>query len=78
MKKVNTIQVLLGLCFLIFGWFATTGVKSQFVRLVDVFIYGPVLIYVSICSKNMFLKIMLLFIGTTTISYNLKNYINHK
>jgi hypothetical protein len=72
----NIYLLILGLCFLIIGWFATGGSKSQFVRLVDVFIYGPILVYSAMLLKNRFLQIALLFIGTTTISYNLRNYLS--
>jgi hypothetical protein len=75
---IDIYLLIIGLCFLIFGWFATTGVKSQFVRLVDVFIYGPILVYSAMLLKNRFLQIALLFIGTTTISYNLRNYLFQK
>ena len=72
----NIYLLILGLCFLIIGWFAPGGSKSQFVRLVDVFIYGPILIYSAILINNRFLQLALLFIGTTTISYNLRNYLS--
>jgi hypothetical protein len=65
--------------FLIIGWVSSTGVKTQFVRVLDVVIYGPLLIYVAlnlIADQN--LKLILLFMGATTISYNLKNFIAEK
>ncbi len=60
---------------LVTGWFTTTGVKSQLVRLGDIFIYGPLLIYASTQVKQDWLKIVLLVFGASTISYNLRNYI---
>mgnify|MGYP001564135191 CR=1 FL=1 len=50
--------------------------KSQQVRLIDVFAIGPGLIYAA--SKNRLTKIeknFLLVTGIATILYNLKNYI---
>jgi len=70
---------------LFIGWISTAGQKTQFVRLIDVFVYGPFLIYVGTViyqrksegSKfnNLFVKNMLFLMGGTTIAYNLKNYI---
>ena len=57
---------------------STSGIKSQFIRLIDVFIYGPFLIWLSLKEKEPLISIGLLFMGTTTISYNLKNYIHYK
>jgi hypothetical protein len=74
---MNTLYILLFILFFIIGWVMTTGTKTQFVRLIDVFIYGPLLIYTSILVEPFWLKLSLLFIGTTTISYNLNNYIKN-
>ncbi len=60
--------------FGLFGWFMATGVKTQWIRLVDIFLYGPFLIYLGIVSKSY----ILLFMGATTITYNGKNYLLHK
>ena len=60
---------------LVIGWMTTTGVKSQIVRLLDVFAYGPFLLYISMREKNLLFKIILILMGSTTISYNLKNFI---
>lgn len=67
--------VILSIIFFYIGYVSTTGVKSQVVRLVDVFVYGPFLIWLSMREKEQMISIILLFMGTTTISYNLKNYI---
>jgi uncharacterized membrane protein len=71
--------ILLGL---ISGWLATSGKKSQFIRLLDVFYIGPLMIYFSLIypsSQNYrldcILKYSLAFLGATTITYNLKNFI---
>lgn len=70
---------LLILLFYIIGWNSTNGNKTQFIRLLDIFIYGPILIYISLYQiKSQVFKLILLFMGTTTISYNLRNYLKHK
>ena len=62
--------------FFVFGIYSTVGIKTQFVRLVDVFIYGPFFIWLGFKrTKTIFEKIALFFVGATTISYNLKNYL---
>lgn len=66
------LAILLGL---IIGWISTTGAKSQWVRLGDIFIFGPLLIYVAIYIPNVWLKILIILIGASTITYNLKNYL---
>ena len=66
--------ILLFIIFFLIGYFLTTGIKSQWVRLFDIFVYGPILIWLSSYQSNTILSVILLFIGTTTISYNLRNY----
>jgi hypothetical protein len=62
----------------IVGIIATDGKKTQFVRLIDVFIYGPVLIYIGFYGVEYYLyRYILLILGTTTITYNLKNFISN-
>lgn len=61
--------------FLVVGWLATTGVKSQWVRLIDVFVYGPFLIWVAFQVKPVWAKVLLLFLGATTITYNARNWL---
>lgn len=71
------INILLIVNFLLFGWLSTTGFKSQFVRLFDIYLYGPLLIWFGLNrTKNITEKIFLFFLGATTISYNLKNYLH--
>lgn len=72
-NKIN--ELLLIIIFLIIGWYSSNGVKSQLIRLLDILLYGPFLILLSFKMENIIIKIILLFIGSTTISYNLKNYI---
>jgi hypothetical protein len=61
--------------FLAIGWYSTTGIKTQLVRLADVFIYGPLLIWISTRTKSVWERIALLFMGATTMTYNLRNYL---
>lgn len=65
---------------LILGWVSTGGKKSQFVRLVDVFIIGPVCMYAAWITKSSHTatSIALVVIGAATISYNLKNWLHHR
>jgi hypothetical protein len=66
--------------FAVIGWLAATGVeKTPYVRLIDVFLYGPYLVYLALKQTYTFSvgeKIFLLFLGTTTISYNLRNFLH--
>ena len=68
---------------LILGYISTSGSKSQYVRLIDISIIGPLMIYLGWhiyknINKNDYIKLlslMLIFCGSCTITYNLKNYI---
>ncbi len=72
---------------LIIGYITTSGSKSQNIRLLDIFIIGPLMIYLGCyiyinknknINKNDYIKIIsiiLIFFGSSTITYNLKNYI---
>lgn len=64
--------------FLYLGWILATGTqKTKWVRLVDIFVYGPYLIYLSTKDDYTFSeyeKLFLLFLGATTITYNARNY----
>jgi hypothetical protein len=69
-------DIILLIIFFVFGLYSTVGIKTQFVRLIDVFIYGPFFIYLGFYrAKNIYEKLGLFFVGATTISYNLKNYL---
>lgn len=68
------------LLFFAVGWFLATGSsKTQWVRLVDVLLYGPYLIYLSAQEGSYEFstieKVFLLFLGATTVSYNARNYL---
>jgi len=84
-KKDKTIPYLfigLSVIFIIIGWIAANGEsKSQYVRLIDVFIYGPYLTYLAFQKEYIFStleKVFLLFLGITTISFNARNYLKIK
>lgn len=72
---------ILAVIFALIGWYSAPGSeKAQYVRLVDVLLYGPFLVYLS--SKRTYTfsdteKVFLLFLGVTTITYNLRNYIKN-
>ena len=70
------IVVILILVFSLIGWLSSTGVKSQLVRVLDIFIYGPFLIWVSTRVEQDWIKIILVFLGATTIAYNLRNWLH--
>jgi TRAP-type C4-dicarboxylate transport system permease small subunit len=61
---------------LVIGWFTTTGVKSQWVRLADILLLGPLMIYAGIRADQDWVRVPLMIFGATTITYNLRNYIN--
>ena len=53
--------------------------KTQMVRLVDVFLIGPLLIYASTFKAlPSYLRVSLLLIGIATIVYNGNNYLKNK
>ena len=60
------------------SYFSTEGVKSQFIRLIDILFFGPFLIWVALKEKNKLIQIILLLMGISTIIYNLRNYIFQK
>ena len=80
---MNILVIIIIIGFII-GYISTKGTKSQYVRLLDVFLLGPIMIYLGwinykkLNNKEYMLKIMnimLIFFGSTTITYNLRNYI---
>lgn len=67
------IMVIVGL---IVGWGASDGVKTQIIRLGDIFIWGPIIIYESLDNASSpIIGLFLAILGASTITYNLKNYI---
>jgi len=65
--------------FAVIGWLSATGFgKGQYVRILDILLYGPYLLYLACKQTYTFSvgeKIFLLFLGTTTVSYNLRNFL---
>lgn len=60
---------------LLIGWISANATsKTNFVRTVDVLLYGPYLIYIG-SLLPLIHRYVLTFIGATTITYNLRNLI---
>jgi hypothetical protein len=73
-----TILVCIMIVSFFIGYYSSFGIKSQFVRLLDILVYGPILIILGFyLDTRAFIKIFLVLVGSTTISYNLKNYIGN-
>jgi uncharacterized membrane protein len=71
---VSFIMVIAGLYL---GHISTDGSKTQSIRILDVVLIGPLMIYFGHTSKHVSIFSMLLtFFGATTITYNLKNYLH--
>lgn len=67
------IILLLGIAI---GWLSTTGIKSQWVRLLDIFVWGPLVIWAGYAiDTSIWIKYALVFMGASTITYNLKNFL---
>lgn len=65
---------------LLLGWMSTQGVKSQHIRLVDIFVIGPLMMYTGmqmfqVQPMSRFYALLLIFFGASTLTFNLKNYI---
>jgi len=64
---------------LLIGWLSV-GHKSQAIRLVDILVYGPILIiigfYLENLSSSRLTSLILIFMGAGTMTYNLKNYLH--
>ncbi len=76
----HTHTALIIIVFSIVGWLAATGYsKTQNVRILDIFLYGPYLIWIGLQEGpyefSAAEKIFLLFMGATTITYNARNYL---
>jgi len=58
------------------GWVTSTGVKSQAVRLIDVYALGPLMIYAAISpAAPPMARAALAFTGASTMTYNARNYL---
>ena len=62
------------------GWMSTGGRKTQTVRLLDVVLIGPLMIAIGGLTWQRYTVFawLLVFLGSTTISYNLKNYLHEQ
>lgn len=49
--------------------------KTQAIRLLDIFAYGPFILYAATKQKDELLKLGFLVIGISTIVYNAANYL---
>jgi uncharacterized membrane protein len=72
-KPVSFVVVAIGLYL---GHISTSGTKTQTIRLLDVFLIGPLMIYFGHRAEASLFSILLTFFGATTITYNLKNYMH--
>jgi len=58
------------------GHISTDGTKTQTIRMIDIVLIGPLMIYFGHESKHLSIfSLLLVFFGATTITYNLRNYI---
>ena len=78
-KKIPYLLIAFSIPFALIGWYTADGNnKTQYVRLFDIFLYGPYLTYLAFQKEYVFSlveKLFLLFLGLTTITYNAKNYL---
>jgi len=75
-KNNNIVTCVIVLVGLFMGYISTTGTKTQAIRLLDIFLIGPLMIYFGQKNKPLTpFSILLIFFGATTIMYNLKNYV---
>ena len=72
---MNITQITVIIIGLILGYISTSGVKSQNIRILDIVVIGPLMIYFGYSYQpvNIF-SMLLIFFGATTVTYNLKNY----
>jgi hypothetical protein len=76
---MNITQITVIIIGLILGYIATSGVKSQNIRILDIVVIGPLMIYFGYLHEPMnIFSMLLIFFGATTMTYNLKNYLYTK
>lgn len=76
---MNITQITVIIIGLILGYISTSGVKSQNIRILDIVVIGPLMIYFGYSYQPMnIFSMLLIFFGATTITYNLKNYLYTK
>ena len=61
--------------FLVVGWFTTSGIKSQLIRLGDIFLFGPFLIWTATQVEYWWAKVILIAFGASTMAYNARNWL---
>jgi uncharacterized membrane protein len=71
--SLSLIAVIIGLYL---GHVSTSGTKTQTIRMLDVVLIGPLMIYFGHRAEASIFSILLTFFGATTITYNLKNYMH--
>ncbi len=72
---MDTTQISVIIIGLILGYISTSGVKSQNIRILDIIVIGPLMIYFGYSYEPMnIFSMLLIFFGATTMTYNLKNY----
>ena len=72
---MNITQITVIIIGLILGYISTSGVKSQNIRILDIVVIGPLMIYFGYSYQPMnIFSMLLIFFGATTVTYNLKNY----
>lgn len=80
-RKRNETNVLILAIMLgaIMGWLSTSGDKSQWIRILDIAMFGPLLILISLqpeVLERLNVQIVVGFLGASTITYNLKNFLS--
>ena len=76
---MNITQITVIIIGLILGYISTSGVKSQNIRILDIVVIGPLMIYFGYSYQPMnIFSMLLIFFGATTMTYNLKNYLYTK
>ena len=69
---ITSIVVITGL---VLGYISTSGTKTQNIRILDIVVIGPLMIYFGYSYQPMnIFSLLLIFFGATTVTYNLKNY----
>ena len=58
---------------IIVGYYASSGVKTQLIRIIDITLYSGILLWVAQDYTD-YTRYVLLFMSGTTFAYNLKNY----
>jgi hypothetical protein len=72
------LALVIGLVAASLGWWAAaSGAKTQGIRLLDVFVYGPLLVTLAVWPSLVtedWARAGLIVMGATTITYNARNW----